>query len=128
MKRADRVSTEGNQDSLDNNPFSTLDFSGINIADGKGINLVPSKSVAASGKKGRVNLRREKAGRGGKTVSVLEGISATDERREILAIIKKQCGCGGTVKGECIEIQGDKRDEITKVLTEQGYRVVLSGG
>ena len=38
------------------------------------------------------------------------------------------CGTGGTVKEGRIEIQGDKRAEVAKILAEAGFRPVFAGG
>jgi len=35
---------------------------------------------------------------------------------------------GGSVKNGCIEIQGDKREEVKRILTEAGFNPVFSGG
>lgn len=127
MKKRDRVSTGGAGDGLDNGLFGGIDLSGIEVVEGKkGVEVREEGAVV--GKKGRVDVRREKSGRGGKTVTVLAGIVGIEERRDVLKKLQKRCGCGGTIKGEVIEVQGDKREEISKLLKEEGYRVVMSGG
>ena len=50
---------------------------------------------------------------------------------EILALaarLKERCGTGGTVKGGCIEIQGDQRDRVAAELEKLGYKVMRAGG
>jgi translation initiation factor 1 len=42
--------------------------------------------------------------------------------------MQKACGTGGTVKNGQIEIQGDKRTEVARILTEAGFCPVLAGG
>ena len=42
--------------------------------------------------------------------------------------MQKACGTGGTVKDGHIEIQGDKRAEVAKILEEAGFRPVFAGG
>jgi translation initiation factor 1 len=42
--------------------------------------------------------------------------------------MQRACGSGGTVKDGRIEIQGDKRDEVARILTEAGFRPVFAGG
>ena len=42
--------------------------------------------------------------------------------------MQKVCGTGGTVKDGQIEIQGDKREDIARILTEAGFRPVFAGG
>jgi translation initiation factor 1 len=42
--------------------------------------------------------------------------------------MQKACGTGGTVKDGRIEIQGDKREEVARILTEANFRPVFAGG
>lgn len=80
--------------------------------------------------RGRVDIVRQKAHRGGKVVTIAENFVGIG-RPEIQALaksIQKQCGVGGTVKEGRIEIQGDKREEVKRVLTEAGFNAVFSGG
>jgi translation initiation factor 1 len=42
--------------------------------------------------------------------------------------MQKVCGAGGTVKEGRIEIQGDQRDAVARLLTEAGFRPVFAGG
>ena len=78
---------------------------------------------------GFVRLRREVKGRGGGTVIVISGIplSASDIK-ELAGALKKKCGCGGTVKDDVIEIQGDHRDTLSAELQTRGFKVKLAGG
>ena len=80
--------------------------------------------------RGRVDILRHTAGRGGKTVTVVThfvGIGLPE--KEMLAKkMQKVCGTGGTVKDGRIEIQGDKRVEVARILTEAGFRPVFAGG
>lgn len=68
-----------------------------------------------------VKFRLEKNGRGGKTVTVLDGFPKNEEYLKTLTKeLKAKCGVGGThVLGEkfgMIEIQGDKREQLKKIL------------
>lgn len=75
------------------------------------------------------HIRREKKGRGGKTVTVIMNLELTPEDRKSLATaLKKACGVGGAVKDETIEIQGDVRDQVAQQLASQGYKVKFVGG
>jgi translation initiation factor 1 len=76
---------------------------------------------------GVVRLSREKGGRGGKTVTVVRGLPASDV--EALATdLKRLCGAGGTLRDGAIEIQGDHRERIAERLRTRGYQVKLAGG
>jgi translation initiation factor 1 len=78
---------------------------------------------------GTVRLRRETKGRGGGTVIVISGIPLPGPAlKELAGALKKRCGCGGTIKDDSIEIQGDHRDILLLELQTRGYRVKLAGG
>ncbi|MFV0236923.1 MAG: translation initiation factor [Flavobacteriales bacterium] len=71
----------------------------------------------------------EKKGRGGKTVSIVEGFVGSQEDLKALAKeLKIQCGTGGTVKESTILIQGNVRDKIMAYLKKKGYYVKQVGG
>ena len=80
--------------------------------------------------RGRVDIIRQTAHRGGKTVTVVTGfigISQT-EKEQLAKEMQKACGVGGTVKEGRIEIQGDRRDDVARILTKAGFRPVFAGG
>ena len=73
-------------------------------------------------------LRIEKGNRGGKTVTVIDGLPKVEVfLKEWTTKLKKKCGSGGTYimsgKEGVIEIQGDKRDIIRAELGKAGIRV-----
>lgn len=76
-----------------------------------------------------MRVRREVAGRGGKTVTSISGLPlASDRLRDLAAELKRMCGSGGSVKSGVIEIQGDHRDTVIANLEERGYAVKRAGG
>lgn len=78
---------------------------------------------------GFAHVRRETKGRKGKGVVTITGLGLDEKRLKVLAkLLKKTCGTGGTVVGETIEIQGDKREEIKVVLEKEGFKVKFIGG
>ena len=78
---------------------------------------------------GIVRLQRETKGRGGKAVTVVTGVPLVGEELKALAkVLKQKCGVGGALKGENIEIQGDKRDTIKAELEKRGFTVKIAGG
>lgn len=69
-------------------------------------------------------LRIEKKGRGGKTVTVLEGFTQDKSHLEGLSSrLKQSCGTGGTLRERIIEIQGDFRLRIREILLKEGFQV-----
>jgi len=78
---------------------------------------------------GIVRLRRETKGRGGKAVTIVDGIPlAGAELKKLAKELKQRCGVGGSIKGESIEIQGDQRPVLKAELEQRGFTVKLSGG
>jgi translation initiation factor 1 len=78
---------------------------------------------------GPVKVRRETAGRKGKTVTTVFNLPLNDvEIRELAGKLKKRCGVGGSAKDGTIEIQGDHRDTVLAVLQAEGLTAVLAGG
>jgi translation initiation factor 1 len=78
---------------------------------------------------GRVKVRRETAGRRGKTATTVSGVPLGDaDLRELAGRLKKRCGVGGSAKDGVIELQGDHRDIVVAMLRAEGYDVVLPGG
>lgn len=111
------------------NPFAALSNAGL--PPGPATPPPDSAAAARPGKsRGRVDIIRQKAGRGGKTVTVVTnfvGIGLPEKER-LAKQMQKACGAGGTVKEGRIEIQGDQRDEVARILTEAGFRPVFAGG
>jgi translation initiation factor 1 len=82
---------------------------------------------AVSQKKFRVVLRREKSQRGGKTVVVISQFPthlSPPELDNLLKKAKKSLGCGGTLSGREIEVQGDQPDRVRRFLEDHGFSVV----
>lgn len=78
---------------------------------------------------GKVRVRRESKGRGGKTVTVISGLPLTaKELDETARQLRKACGVGGAVKEGVIEIQGDQQDKVMQWLVGRGFQAKKSGG
>jgi translation initiation factor 1 len=77
---------------------------------------IPSRIVA--------KLRMEKKGRGGKTVTVVDGLPNNSAfLRELSLELKRACGTGGAVLEGAVELQGDLRDRAREFLVKKGYVV-----
>lgn len=78
---------------------------------------------------GVLRVSREKAGRGGKTVTVVRG--ALLDAAALAALgkrLKTACGSGGTAKDGVVEIQGDHADRLVAWLQQAGFVVKRAGG
>jgi translation initiation factor 1 len=76
-----------------------------------------------------LRVQATRAGRKGKTVTVITGFSSKPETlTQLLKQLKSQCGSGGTIKDNTIEIQGDHKQKILDLLVKLGYKAKISGG
>jgi len=72
-------------------------------------------------------LRMEKKGRGGKTVTVVDGLPRNAVfLKQLCQELKRACGTGGTVIDGAVEIQGDLRERVRESLLKKGF--VVKGG
>jgi translation initiation factor 1 len=113
-------------------PFAALSSEGLPPAPENPLedSAKPSTVKVARKNRGRVDILRVKAGRGGKTVTVVKnfiGIGLA-EKEQLAKTMQRACGTGGTVKNGQIEIQGDKRAEVARILTEANFHPVFAGG
>ncbi len=123
MERGVNVPTDGGRD-LGQNPFAALDSAGLPTAS------AGRPAAAPAPQRGRVGVIRETANRGGKTVTVVTGFAGIGlpEKERLARAMRAACGCGGTVKDGRIEIQGDQRPTVARILAEAGFRPVFAGG
>jgi translation initiation factor 1 len=69
-------------------------------------------------------LRIERAGRKGKTVTVVEGLPRNREfLKQLAGELKRACGTGGKAAETHVEIQGDHRDTLRELLRNKGWVV-----
>ena len=69
-------------------------------------------------------LRLESKGRGGKSVTVIDGLPDNAPFLEDLAkALKKACATGGTVRPGAVELAGDVRDRLRPLLAARGFAV-----
>lgn len=127
-----RIPTDGGPN-FGQNPFAQLSGDGLPPGPkeiSSAAHSTAADSIPARKNRGRVDIKRQTAGRGGKTVTVVSGFAGIGlpEKEKLAKQMQKLCGTGGTVKDGRIEIQGDKRAEVARVLTEAGFRPVFAGG
>ncbi len=112
------------------NPFAALSSEGLRPGPENDTGQTGEKPAVARRSRGRVDIIRQTAHRGGKTVTVVANFVGIGlpEKEQLAKAMQKACGTGGTVKNGRIEIQGDKRAEVARILTEAGFRPVFAGG
>jgi translation initiation factor 1 len=77
---------------------------------------VPARVVA--------KLRLETKSRGGKTVTVVDGLPRnTAFLKDLSQELKRACGTGGSVFETGVEVQGDMRERVRELLLKKGFTV-----
>lgn len=61
--------------------------------------------------------------RKGKPVTLVGRFSlSVEDKKEVLKLLKKKLACGGAIKEEWIELQGDVKDKIITILQSDGWK------
>lgn len=125
----------GSGEGLTHSPFASLkklDPRGPSDS-GSGRDEAPQKPSGSAQKESadppaRVEVRHERKGRGGKTVTLirwLEGSLIDAERKALAKTLGARLGTGARVEGEQIVLQGDHRERVaTELASKPGLRVV----
>ncbi len=122
MSRKHRISTGGGE-SLGHNPFAAMDGAAFpRGAEPSGPAKAETPARKSPGRGRRAHVRKEKAGRGGKTVTVIGGLESLDtgSLRDLTARLRRALGVGGALKGKTIELQGDQTEAVRELL-DQNY-------
>jgi translation initiation factor 1 len=131
MSSSNRIPPAG-EPAFRHNPFGALSSEGLPPAPAEPPPPLAPPAPARPPRKhrGRVDILRQTAGRGGKTVTVVKGFVGIGlpEKEQLAQAMQKACGTGGTVKNGQIEIQGDKRAEVAQILREANFHPVFAGG
>lgn len=92
----------------------------------------PDKKRPVSGVRNvqqKITVRLDRKARGGKSVTVIEGLQISQQKREeLLKQFKARLGTGGTVRDNSIEIQGDHCDSLMAWLEKLGFKPKRPGG
>jgi translation initiation factor 1 len=131
MKEKKRIPTTGEPIAWAS-PFAELRKVGAPLAQLGQPDTTPhdTSPLKSERNRGRVDVIRQTAHRGGKTVTVVTGFTGIGqtEKETLAKEMQKACGTGGTVKEGRIEIQGDQRETVARILTKAGFRPVFAGG
>jgi translation initiation factor 1 len=77
----------------------------------------------------QARIQASRSGRKGKTVTIITGlVLSPDSLNGLLKQLKNQCGSGGTVKENILEIQGDHTQKLLQIMVDLGYKAKISGG
>jgi translation initiation factor 1 (eIF-1/SUI1) len=77
---------------------------------------------------GKITLRRERKGHGGRTVTVVAGLRLDPQRLERIArALRRTLGAGATVDGELVVVQGDLMARVQPWLAAHGARRIVAG-
>ena len=61
--------------------------------------------------------------RKGKPVTLVGRFYLSDsDKKDVLKLLKKKLACGGAVKDEWLELQGDVKQKIREILTNDGWK------
>jgi translation initiation factor 1 len=94
--------------------------------DGEDLNL---EIIDVPPKQQNLRIQATKAGRKGKTVTIITGWQHSPEKlTQLLKQLKNHCGSGGTLKENEIELQGDHKQKLLQFLVGLGYKAKISGG
>lgn len=107
------------------NPFGGLERLKGSLPEGPKVPAVPPKEPKGPA---RAVVRMERVGRGGKEVTVIEQLDLSlVQRQHWLKDLKGALGCGGTLEGDDLVLQGDHRERAAKWLEGRGVKKVSIG-
>lgn len=84
------------------------------------------ETKTVKGKHPKLNIFYEKKGRNGKPATIITGFDSEREESlreadELASTLKKRLGCGGSAHGGEILLQGDRREQLRRLLPLLGY-------
>lgn len=131
MKKKKRIPTDGEPIQW-TSPFAQLKHAQLppTIAPPQAASRTDAAPASPKKNRGRVDIIRSTAHRGGKIVTVVSGFVGIShaEKERLAKEMQTACGAGGTVKEGRIEIQGDQRNAVSRILADAGFRPVFAGG
>jgi len=82
--------------------------------------LCVCEKIAREGQEIKITTERR---RYGKIVTIISGLDSSVDIGDLAKELKKCCACGGTVRKNSIELQGDHKEKAKKKLEEMGFTV-----
>jgi predicted translation initiation factor SUI1 len=133
VSKKQRICTNDDSE-LRNNPFGSLASALGEVLESAATDATPPAPVERratpkrEGLRGKIVVRREKKGRGGRTATLIEGILLEPAALQELTVrLKKSLACGGTLEGTTIVLTGAQTDRVRTWLQEQGAVRVIVG-
>lgn len=126
MKPSKKIPVSDQSTPLQGNPFASLQMEGLTSAPLEDDAQAIEAPVEQTTRIGEVILRREKAGRGGKTVVVAHGFATHLHPADLERLTREAkiaCGCGGVCRDREIELQGDIIPKVRNFFAKQGFRL-----
>ena len=81
--------------------------------------LCVCQTIAKEGQRIKVKLEKRKFG---KMITVVYGINKKEiDLKDLAKKLKSKFACGGTVKGDTIELQGEHSDKTKEELVKLGF-------
>jgi translation initiation factor 1 len=81
--------------------------------------LCVCETIAKEAQKIKVTLVQK---RYGKYMTIIKGVDPKKiDLKDLMKKLKSRLACGGTYKNDEIELQGDHRDRVKKILVEEGF-------
>ena len=114
--------------SSSNSPFGAL--ASLRGALPQGTDATPTATPASStaALNGKIVVRREKKGRGGKTATLVEGVALTGAALEAFGRdMRQSLGTGGSIEGNAIVISGDQVERAMNWLRARGATRLIAG-
>lgn len=79
--------------------------------------------------KAQLYISRDRKNRGGKTITLLEGLPENpDATKQLLSDLKSKCATGGKMEGTAILIQGDHLEKVRDFLKKTGFKSIKQKG
>lgn len=131
-KKREKIDTAKASERLGHNPFAALAgrVDDVPRAPESGASEPVSSAVAEAPSslrlEGKLVVRRENKGRGGKTATRITGLSA-DVLDELASRMKKALGCGAVVEEGDVVLLGNVQDRAIEWLEREGARRVVKG-
>jgi translation initiation factor 1 len=80
--------------------------------------LCVCETIAKEKEKIRVSSIRR---RYGKFITLVEGIGKDADPKSVLKELKTKLACGGTIKNNTIELQGNHKEKVKGILVKLGF-------